>query len=52
MRNDDPAELPLWGQDRDTAIANDEEVQWRNSQRPDYSYTDQFLRVESQFNHL
>ncbi|MGP0128083.1 MAG: ester cyclase [cyanobacterium endosymbiont of Rhopalodia musculus] len=47
----DSDKLPIWVQDRDTVIANDEGVQWRNGERPDYSYTNQFLRVESQFNH-
>ncbi|YAI82385.1 MAG: ester cyclase [cyanobacterium endosymbiont of Rhopalodia sterrenbergii] len=51
MDYDDSAKLPLWVQSRDKVIANDEGVQWREGERPDYSYTDQFLRVESQFNH-
>lgn len=52
MSNDNSAKLPLWVQDRDTVIANDEGVKWRDDQRPDYSYTNQFLKTESQFNHL
>jgi hypothetical protein len=51
MDYDDSAKLPLWVQSRDKVIANDEGVQWRDGERPDYSYTDQFLRVESEFNH-
>lgn len=51
MSNEQSAELPLWVQDRNTVLANDEGVQWRNGERPDYSYTDQFLHQESQYNH-
>ncbi|HAC63664.1 MAG TPA: SnoaL-like polyketide cyclase [Cyanothece sp. UBA12306] len=52
MSNDNSAKLPLWVQDRDTVIAQDEGVEWRNGERPDYSHTNQFLKAESKFNHL
>ncbi|ACK64143.1 protein of unknown function DUF1486 [Rippkaea orientalis PCC 8801] len=52
MSSDTSANLPLWVQDRDTVIVNDEGVEWRNGQRPDYSHTNQYLKAESQFTHL
>ena len=36
-------ELPLWVQDRETVLAHDQGVEWREGQRPDYSYTNEFL---------
>ncbi|KZL49717.1 SnoaL-like polyketide cyclase [Nodularia spumigena CENA596] len=44
-------ELPLWVQDRETVLAHDQGVEWREGQRPDYSYTNEFLHKESKFNH-
>ncbi|MEA5537236.1 SnoaL-like polyketide cyclase [Crocosphaera sp. XPORK-15E] len=51
MSKDNGAELPLWVQDRNTVLAHDEGVEWREGKRPDYSHTDQFLQKESQYNH-
>ncbi len=51
MTNAKSTELPLWLQDRDTVIANDEGVEWREGKRPDYSHTNQFLHQESKFHH-
>ncbi|MGK7943731.1 MAG: SnoaL-like polyketide cyclase [Microcystaceae cyanobacterium] len=42
---------PLWIQDREAVIQQDESVQWRNGERPDYSHTNKFLQQERQFNH-
>lgn len=47
-----PANQPLWIQDRDTVIAQDEGVEWRYLERPDYSYTNKFLKQGSQYNHI
>ncbi|YAG12372.1 hypothetical protein NSTC745_01649 [Nostoc sp. DSM 114161] len=43
--------LPLWVQDRDVVIANDEEVQWREGKRPDYSLSNEILEQEKKFHH-
>ncbi|WP_267384021.1 ester cyclase [Cyanobacterium sp. uoEpiScrs1] len=51
MNSDNSNALPLWVQDRQTVIANDEGVEWRDGKRPDYSHTEQFLKAESQFEH-
>ena len=51
MSNEQSASLPLWVQDRNTVLSNDEGVEWRNGKRPDYSHTDQFLHQESQYKH-
>lgn len=51
MSSEKTTELPLWVQDRDIVIAHDEEVQWREGKRPDYSYTNEFLHQESKFKH-
>lgn len=51
MSNTDTTELPLWVQDRNTVIANDAGVEWRNGEQPDYSHTDKFLKQESKYNH-
>jgi hypothetical protein len=40
-----PAEKPLWLQERDAVIAQDEGVRWRNG-RPDYALTNQVLSQE------
>lgn len=45
------AKLPLWVQDRNAVIDYDEGVKWRSGEKPDYSYTNQFLRSQSQHNH-
>lgn len=41
----------MWVQDREIVLANDEGVEWREGQRPDYTYTNQFLHKESQYQH-
>lgn len=43
--------LPLWVQDREQVIQQDEGVEWRDGKRPDYSYTNAFLAKEKQYNH-
>lgn len=43
---------PLWIQDRDTVIANDDGVEWRYHARPDYSLSNEFLQQESKCNHI
>lgn len=44
-------DVPLWIQDREVVLNNDENVNWRGGQRPDYSHTNQFLERERQHNH-
>jgi predicted ester cyclase len=51
MSDSKSSELPLWVQDREIVLANDEGVEWREGQRPDYTYTNQFLHQESQYQH-
>ncbi|MFQ4142902.1 ester cyclase [Chlorogloeopsis sp. ULAP02] len=51
MSDSKSSELPLWVQDREIVLANDEGVEWREGQRPDYTYTNQFLHKESQYQH-
>ncbi|MDM9382720.1 ester cyclase [Chlorogloeopsis sp. ULAP01] len=51
MSDSKSSELPLWVQDREIVLANDEGVDWREGQRPDYTYTNQFLHKESQYQH-
>lgn len=43
-------DTPLWIQDREVVLLNDEKVEWRG-ERPDYSHTNQFLERERQHNH-
>lgn len=43
---------PLWIQERDTVIANDNGVEWRYQARPDYSLSNQLLKQQSKYNHL
>ena len=43
---------PLWIQDRDTVIEQSVDAQWRDSIPPDYTRTNNFLKQESQYNHL
>lgn len=42
---------PLWVQDREQVIQQDEGVEWRDGKRPDYSYTNAFLAKEKQYHH-
>lgn len=42
---------PLWVQDREEVLIHDDEVVWRDGQRPDYSRTNTFLTKERKFNH-
>ncbi len=44
-------DLPLWVQDREEVLKNDEGVEWRDGNRPDYSMTNSFLEQEKQCNH-
>ena len=50
MSNEQATELPLWVQDREQVIANGADVEWR-TEKPDYSYTNQFLEKERKHNH-
>lgn len=43
--------LPLWVQDRETVLENDNGVQWRDGNRPDYSQTNVNLERERKCNH-
>ncbi|MEG3436946.1 ester cyclase [Pannus brasiliensis CCIBt3594] len=43
--------LPLWVQDRETVLENDNGVQWRDGNRPDYSRTNLNLERERKCNH-
>lgn len=52
MSTSESANLPLWVQDRETVIANDEGVNWREKKRPDYSETNKSLRQGSKYSHL
>ncbi|MBD2570162.1 ester cyclase [Anabaena lutea] len=51
MSTDKTTELPLWVQDREVVLTHDQGVEWREGQKPDYSYTNEFLHKESKFNH-
>ncbi|QYX32866.1 ester cyclase [Sphaerospermopsis torques-reginae] len=51
MSTDKTTELPLWVQDREVVLAHDEGVQWREGQKPDYSFTNEYLHKESKYNH-
>ncbi|NER27197.1 MAG: ester cyclase [Symploca sp. SIO1C4] len=51
MSDLNPAELPLWVQDRDTVISTEKDVEWRYQQPPDYSRQNEFFKKESQFNY-
>ena len=51
MTNDKTTELPLWVQDREKVLTHDQGVAWREGNKPDYSYTNEFLHKESKFNH-
>lgn len=51
MSDTKPTELPLWVQDRERVIVNDEGVEWRGGERPDYSHNNQVFQQESKFNH-
>jgi len=44
-------QLPLQVQDREEVLKNDDGVEWRDGERPDYSRTNTFLAKERQFNH-
>ena len=41
----------LWVQDREKVLNQDQGVEWRDGQRPDYSRTNGFLEKERQCNH-
>ncbi|MTJ10891.1 ester cyclase [Anabaena sp. UHCC 0204] len=51
MSSDNTTELPLWVQDREKVLTHDQGVVWREGNKPDYSYTNEFLHQESKFNH-
>ncbi len=52
MNTEQSTNQPLWIQDRDTVLSNDANVEWRYQTRPDYSYTNKFLKKDSKYNHL
>ncbi|MDJ0705307.1 MAG: hypothetical protein QNJ46_18650 [Leptolyngbyaceae cyanobacterium MO_188.B28] len=41
----------LWVQDREEVLNQDQGVEWRDGQRPNYSRTNTFLEKERQCNH-
>ncbi|MBD1860054.1 MULTISPECIES: ester cyclase [Trichocoleus] len=43
--------LPLWVQDREVVLKQDEGIEWRDRQRPDYSHTNASLEKERKCNH-
>jgi predicted ester cyclase len=43
--------LPIWVQDREEILKLENEVEWRDGQRPDYSRTNRFLDQERQCSH-
>lgn len=43
--------LPIWVQKRDLFLKSNEKVKWRYNEKPDYSWSDQKLAVESKYNH-
>jgi hypothetical protein len=43
--------LPLWVQDREEVLKQDDGVEWRYGDRPDYSHTNAFLEKEKKHNH-
>lgn len=51
MTNTDATKLPLWVQEREQVLAHDQNVEWRDGTRPDYSYHDQVLQKERKYNH-
>jgi hypothetical protein len=52
MSSEQSTNQPLWIQDRDTVIAHDAHVEWRYQTPPDYSRTNEYLKRDSQCNHL
>lgn len=43
--------LPLWVQDREEVLKQDDGVEWRDGNRPNYSRTNAFLEKERKHNH-
>jgi hypothetical protein len=43
--------LPLWVQDREEVLKQDDGVEWRDGNRPHYSRTNAFLEKERKHNH-
>ena len=43
--------LPLWVQDRENVLKQDDGVIWRDGQRPDYAHTNTFWEKERKYNH-
>ena len=46
MTNTDATKLPLWVQEREQVLVHDQNVEWRDGTRPDYSYHDQVLQKQ------
>lgn len=44
-------DLPLWVQDREEVLKNDQGVQWRNNERPDYSMTNAHMAEEKKYHY-
>lgn len=51
MSNSESSKLPLWVQDRETVIASEPDVEWREGHHPDYSQTNKFLKEGSLYHH-
>ena len=52
MSTEQSTNQPLWIQDRDTVISNGANVEWRYQEPPDYSRTNEYLKQQSQYQHL
>ena len=44
-------DLPLWVQDREEVLKHDESVEWRNGQRPDYTFTNKHMVGEKKYHY-
>ena len=44
-------DLPLWVQDREEVIQNDESVEWRSGKRPDYTFTNKRMAAEKKYHY-
>ena len=44
-------ELPLWVQNREEVLKNDDGVEWRGGKRPNYSMTNAHLEKEKKYSY-
>ena len=51
MTNINIENLPLWVQNRDTVLKNNQNVQWRYGKQPDYTKSNENFAKESTQNH-